>query len=44
MSIEDVAKDNPEKIFKIPVDPIKGLNIDDLLQAAINLEVEDQKS
>lgn len=28
MAIEDVAHNNPEKIFKIHVDPIKGLDID----------------
>lgn len=34
MSIEDVAKTNPEKIFKIKVDIKKGLDIDELLKAA----------
>ena len=37
MSIEDVAHSNPEKIFKIKVDPARGLNIDELLKAAENL-------
>jgi succinyl-CoA synthetase beta subunit len=31
MSIEDVAHSNPEKIFKIPIDPIKGLDVIELL-------------
>jgi succinyl-CoA synthetase beta subunit len=34
MSIEDVARTNPEKIFKIKVDPKKGLDVEDLLKAA----------
>jgi succinyl-CoA synthetase beta subunit len=31
MAIEDVAHSNPEKIFKIKIDPVKGLDIDELL-------------
>ncbi len=42
MSIEDVAKKNPEKIFKIHVDPLKELNIDDLLKAAQDLGLEEE--
>ena len=34
MAIEDVAKENPEKIFKMHVDTSEGLDIDKLLQAA----------
>jgi len=41
MSIEDVAHATPEKIHKIWVDPKKGLEIDDFLQAAKNLGCED---
>ena len=44
MSIEDVAKDSPDQIFKLYVDASKGLCIDDLLVAAKNLGLEDQKS
>ena len=44
MSIEDVAQKNPEKIFKICVDVKKGLDIEDLLRAAKNLGLEEQKS
>jgi succinyl-CoA synthetase beta subunit len=44
MSIEDVAHDSPEKIFKIHIDVQKGLDIDDLLKAATNLGLEDYKS
>jgi succinyl-CoA synthetase beta subunit len=44
MSIEDVAHDTPEKIFKIHIDVQKGLDIDDLLKAATNLGLEDYKS
>lgn len=40
MSIEDVAKSNPEKIFKIKVDTEKGLDVDELLKAAKNLGLE----
>jgi succinyl-CoA synthetase beta subunit len=44
MSIEDVAQRNPEKIFKIYVNPKEGLNIDELLIAAENLGCQDQKT
>ena len=44
MSIEDVAEKEPEKIFKIPVHPQNGLDIDDLLKAATNLGCDDYKS
>ena len=44
MSIEDVAHSNPEQIFKIHVNTADGLDIDQLLKAAENLGLEDQKS
>jgi succinyl-CoA synthetase beta subunit len=44
MSIEDVAHDSPEKIFKIHIDVQKGLHIDDLLKAATNLGLDDHRS
>ena len=44
MSIEDVAHSNPEQIFKLPVDVNKGLDVEDLLKAAKNLDLEDYKS
>ena len=44
MNIEDVAKNNPEKIFKILVDTNNGLCIDELMKAAKNLGLEDHKS
>lgn len=45
MSIEDVAHDTPEKIHKLRVNPLKGLDVDELKQAAANLNLsayEDQ--
>ena len=44
MAIEDVAKKNPEKIFKIKIDPLKGLDVEDLLKVAKNLGIEDKKT
>lgn len=44
MSIEDVAHENPEKIFKLHVDPLQELNIDDLIKAAKDLGLEEYKS
>ena len=44
MNIEDVAHSNPEKIFKLPVDVSKGLDVEELLKAAKNLGLEDYKS
>lgn len=44
MSIEDVAKETPDKIFKIHVNPNEGLLIDSLLEAAKNLDLLDYKS
>jgi len=31
MNIEDVAHSNPEQIFKMPVNPLTGLDVDDLI-------------
>ena len=42
MSIEDVAAETPEKIFKLPVSPTEGLNSAQLRQAASNLGIEEQ--
>ena len=39
MSIEDVAHDTPEKIHKLRVNPLKGLDVDELKQAAANLNL-----
>jgi len=44
MSIEDVAHSNPEKIFKLPVDVNKGLDVEELIKAAKNLGIEEHKS
>ena len=41
MAIEDVAHSNPEAIHKLKVNPLKGLDIADLKQAAINLGLKD---
>lgn len=39
MSIEDVAEETPEKIFKLPVHPINGLDQGALHEAATNLGI-----
>jgi len=39
MSIEDVAHDTPEKIFKINVNPFTGPEVADLMAAADNLGI-----
>lgn len=44
MAIEDVAHDSPEKIFKMHIDPKTGLDIEQLLKAANDLELEDYKT
>ena len=44
MSIEQVAHDTPEKIFKVQIDINKGLCIDKLAEVAKNLGVEEHKS
>lgn len=42
MSIEDVAENTPEQIFKLPVHPTEGLDQAALRQAATNLGVSGQ--
>ena len=44
MSIEDVAEEDPSKIFKCHVDMFKGPNADDFAQAADNLGIPGNKS
>lgn len=43
MSIEDVAHSNPEKIHKLRVNPLKGLDQAELKQAAVHLGVPDKE-
>lgn len=43
MSIEDVAHSNPEAIFKLRVNPLKGLDVAELKKAAANLGLTDQE-
>ena len=40
MNIEEVAKENPELIYKIPIDILKGPNLSDLEECAKNLGIE----
>lgn len=42
-SIEDVAEETPELIFKLPVSPIDGINEADFRQAAHNLGIPEQE-
>ena len=44
MSIEDVAKNNPEKIFKLPIDIKKELDVEMLFEVAKNLGIPEHKS
>jgi succinyl-CoA synthetase beta subunit len=44
MSIEEVAHNHPEKIFKLPIDLSKGLDVKDLIKAAKDLGLEEQQS
>ena len=44
MAIEEVAEKNPEQIFKIKINTKLGLDVDDLLKAANNLGLKDQRS
>ena len=39
MSIEDVAHEDPSKIFKLNVNPFTGPNVEDLMKAADNLGI-----
>jgi len=44
MSIEDVAHTNPEKIFKLRVNPFTGPEVEDLMKAADDLGIPEQRS
>lgn len=44
MSIEDVAHEDPSQIHKIHVNPFTGPEVDDLIKAAHNLGIPEQKS
>ena len=44
MSIEDVAHEDPSKIFKLHVNPFTGPEVDDLMQAATDLGIPEKKS
>lgn len=44
MNIEDVAHNTPDEIFKMYIDVQKDLDIDQLVQAAKDLDLEDYKS
>ena len=44
MSIEDVAHETPELIHKIYVNPFEGPNVEDLMNAADQLGIPEQKS
>jgi succinyl-CoA synthetase beta subunit len=44
MAIEDVAHATPELIYKLPVDINNGPSIEDLMQVAKNLGIEEHKS
>ena len=43
IAIEDVAHETPKKIFKLAVNPLKGLEVADLKQAAVNLGLQEQE-
>jgi len=44
MSIEDVAEESPEKIFKLNVNPFTGPEVEDLMAAADHLGIPGQRS
>ena len=44
MSIEDVAHEDPSKIFKLPVNPFSGPDVEDLMKAAEQLGIPEQKN
>jgi len=44
MSIEDVAEKDPSQIFKLRVNPFTGPNVDELIEAAKNLGIYEQRS
>ena len=41
MSIEDVANEDPSKIYKYHVNPFTGLDVDKLCEAADNLGIKE---
>lgn len=43
-SIEDVAEETPELIFKLPVNPFTGPEVEDLMKAADHLGIPEQRS
>jgi succinyl-CoA synthetase beta subunit len=43
MSIEDVAHEDPSKIFKLKVNPFTGPRVEDLLKAADHLGIPNQR-
>jgi len=44
MSIEDVAHEDPSKIFKLRVNPFTGPEVEDLMKAADHLGIPEQRS
>lgn len=44
MSIEDVAEEDPSKIFKLHVNPFTGPEVEDLMKAADNLGIPELRS
>lgn len=44
MSIEEVAEEDPSKIFKLNVNPFKGPEVEDLMRAADQLGIPGEKS
>lgn len=44
MSIEDVAHEDPSKIFKLKVNPFTGPEVEDLMKAADHLGIPGQRS
>jgi len=44
MAIEDVARREPEKIFKLPVNVKKGLDVEELIKVAENLGLHEYRS
>jgi succinyl-CoA synthetase beta subunit len=44
MSIEDVAHDTPEAIFKLKVNPFTGPDVEDLMKCADHLGIPEQRS
>ena len=44
MSIEDVAEESPELIFKLHINPFTGPDVDELSKCADNLGIPEQRS